>query len=328
MGLKDAIRRAKEGRDIKPELLPESEVVEEIIEEDSSYGNFNESAIQKIIDNIDEIPTLPSIATLIMDKINNPMSDAKQIAEIIKNDQSLTAKILKMSNSVYFKGYSDITSIQTAIARLGIMNIRRMVLTVSVFDAFESLENYSFTLKDFWHHSIAVATCARLIGERIGVQELEDLFTSGILHDIGKLIMVNHVEIMFGEVMDFIETNETYSFYEAEKKLFNFSHCDIGSWLAVKWNMSRKIQNVIFRHHKPIIDTSTFTRDVLLFPCIINIADNLVKKHEIGFSGDKNYELDEEILNFVLGKHIELEPIEEKFLGEKEKMESLVEGMK
>lgn len=340
MSLMDAMRKAREDRlreeqglpplpaetpaapaEIKPAPAPQDPPPAEPV-------SYDEAAIQKIIDRIDEIPTLPVIANQVLDQINNPMSDAKTIAEVIKNDQSLTAKVLKMSNSVFYKGYSDITSIQTAIARLGIMTIKRMVFTVTVFDTFKDYEEHGFTLQEFWHHSIAVAVAARLIGEKTGVKELEDLFTAGILHDIGKLIMVQHVKVMFGEVMDHLEDNPHLTFFEAENELFPFSHCHLGSWLAVKWNLDRRIQNVIFSHHQPNLDTTTFTREILLFPAIVHLANNLAKQDGHGNSGSMMTDLDDRVVEFVLGRRITLESIREAYQKEGEKIESFLGGMK
>jgi putative nucleotidyltransferase with HDIG domain len=330
MGLRDAIKRAQEQQESgeKKNLIIPDELLNPEEKEHEKYQQLDEAAVQRILDKIDEIPTLPAMATMVLDKINDPNSDAKSIADIIKNDQSLTAKVLKMSNSVFYKGYSDITSIQTAIARLGIMTIKRMVFTVSVFDTFDKFDEFDFSLKDFWHHSIAVAVASKLIGEKIGVKDTEDLFTAGILHDIGKLIMVNHVKIMFGEVLDFLEANPQFSFFDAEKHLFRFTHCDIGSWLAIKWQMSRRIQNVIYGHHKPNLDTTIFTREILLFPAIVHIANNLVKQFNLGNSGNQIIDLDQEVVEFVLGKWTTMEEIEQRFAKEKESIEAFLGGMK
>lgn len=339
MSLLDAMRRAREEKErlekgLSPASAPSSPTPCPPAPPSPAPGPeeaatvFDEAGIQKIIDRIDEIPTLPVIATRVLDQINNPMSDARTIAEVIKNDQSLTAKVLKMSNSAFYKGYSDITSIQTAIARLGIMTIKRMVFTVSVFDTFSDYEELGFTLQEFWHHSIAVAVAARLIGEKTGVEDLEDLFTAGILHDIGKLIMVQHVKVMFGEVLDYLEDHPELSFYQAEKEKFPFTHCQVGSWLAVKWNLARRIQNVIFGHHEPNLDTNTFTREVLIFPAIVHIANNLAKQCGHGHSGGTVTDLDERVVEFVLGRRTTLAAIHEAYEKEGAKIEAFLGGMK
>lgn len=336
MGLKDAIRRAQEERDGKappPGIVPPrpatgAPLAAPAAEAPAAPADLDETEIGKILDRIEEIPTLPVIATKVMDTINHPLSDAKGIGDIIRNDQALSAKVLRMSNSAFYKGLSDITSIQTAVARLGIMQIRRMVLTLSVFDTFAASPGEDFSLRDFWAHSIAVATAARQIGDRIAAPELEDLYTAGILHDIGKVIMASHLKPSFDAVILRLKGEPRVSFHEAERELLRATHCQVGSWLAVKWNLSRKIQNVIFAHHEPILDTGTFTRDVLLFPAIVHVANHLAKKHGFGAAIDAPDELDPAAAEFVFGKRGGLEAVEERFLAERPKIEAFLANMK
>lgn len=334
MGLKDAIRKAQEEREGKPAapsaVAPKSPPPPSppAADPETPLSAINETEIGKILDQIEEIPTLPVIATRVMDTINHPLSDAKSIGDIIRNDQALTAKVLRMSNSAFYKGFSDITSIQTAIARLGIMQIRRMVFTLSVFDAFSAAPEGGFSMRDFWLHSMAVATAARMIGERTGAPDLEDLYTAGILHDIGKVIMAGHLKRLLDATLERLKREPKVSFYEAEKELFRVTHCDIGSWLAVKWNLARRVQNVIFGHHEPTLDTGTFTREVLLFPAIVHVANHLAKKHAFGSSGDAVDELRPEAVEFVFGKRGGLEAVEEKFVAERPKIEAFLAGVK
>ncbi len=338
MGLKDAIRRAQEEREGRaapplaapagpkpgPPAAPGSPPPGR---EASPYAALDETGLQKIIDRIEEIPTLPVIASRVMDTINNPLSDAKSIGEIIRNDQALSAKVLRMANSAFYKGYSDITSIQTAVARLGIMQIKRMVFTLSVFDTFAAGGDEAFPLRDFWRHAMAVATAARIIGERTGAPDLEDLYTSGILHDIGKLIMAGHVKEMFGGTLERLRREPPCTFLQAERELFRHTHRDIGSWLAVKWNLARRVQNVVFGHHEPNLDTATFTRDVLLFPAIVHIADVLANRNGFSTLGGST-ELDPAAVEFVFGRRGGLEQAEEKLASERAKIEAFLEQIK
>lgn len=331
MGLKDAIRKAQEEREGRRPPVPGGAPPPPAApapEEPAPYAAPDELGLQKILDRIDEIPTLPVIASRVMDTINNPLSDARGIGEIIRNDQALSAKVLRMANSAFYKGFSDITSIQTAVARLGIMQIRRMVFTLSVFDTFEAGGDADFPLRDFWRHSMAVATAARIIGERTGAPDLEDLYTAGILHDIGKLIMTGHVKIMFGEVIDRVRREPPVTFLEAERELFRHTHCDIGSWLAVKWNLARRVQNVVFGHHEPNLDTGTFTRDVLLFPAIVHVADRLANRNGFGTLGGDADEPSPAAVEFVFGKRATVSQVEERLVAERAKIEGFLESVR
>ncbi|MEZ7890253.1 MAG: HDOD domain-containing protein [Candidatus Wallbacteria bacterium] len=263
--------------------------------------SLNSDIVSKILDTITDIPTLPTIATKVMDSINNTDATAKDVADIIKNDQALTAKILQVSNSAYYAGYSQCTTVQNAIARLGLLQIKRMVLSISIFETFNKYQNTIFNLKDFWTHSIAVAHASKIIGKLSNFSDSDDLFTAGLLHDIGKLITIKYLPEMFEEI---IKKMQSYppdtAYFDIEKNEFPVNHCDIGSWLSIKWKMSREIQSVIFNHHLPPITSTIFDKNLIMFSAIVYIADKLVKKLELGFSGDKNCLIDQEILNYVL----------------------------
>ena len=145
--------------------------------------------IKKTIETVKELPTLPVVANKVNALLYDPKSAAGDLAKIIENDQSLTAKILTLVNSAYYGLSQRVTNITQAIALLGYKNISHMVMTLSVFETLKSSKHGSFDREDFWLHSISTATMSVKIAELCMYSSPEDTFTGGLLHDLGKVFM-------------------------------------------------------------------------------------------------------------------------------------------
>lgn len=331
MGLLDAIKRAKEQKN--PDLAAAGPAGIQAIASGGApeltaagaiqpHAVFSVGEYNKILDSIQDVPTLPSIANKVIQAINDPQSNAKAIADIIKNDPALTARLLKIGNSAYYAGYSPCVNVQNAVTRMGMLQIKRLVFSISILDAFDKYAASGFDIKDFWKHSIAVAYNTRTIGSVARFRDTEDLFTAGLLHDIGMLIIIKYMPEMFDAIMKKREENPEISFYQCERADFPISHCEIGSWLSVRWQMSREIQSVIFSHHQPPINSTLFEKDVIMFSAVVYLADKFSARIEAGFLNDSAADIDKDIFNFVFGEKVS----EEELLGHLMKNKSIIEA--
>ncbi len=334
MGLLEAIKKAKENKerstfqnDFLPQNLPSKPVPAD--EEDgcaSDHQGLNSflsvEDLNKALDSIQDIPTLPSIANKVIQAINDPQSNAKVIADIVKNDPALTARLLKIGNSAFYAGYSPCTNVQNAIARMGLIQIKRLVFSISILDAFTKYSTAGFEIKDFWKHSIAVAYNTRVIGKLAGFRDTEELFTAGLLHDLGILIIIKYMPEMFDAIMKKKAKNPDVSFYQCERSDFPVSHCEIGSWLSVRWQMSREIQSVIFNHHQPPVNSTIFEKEVVMFSAVVHLADAFSGFIGAGFLNDNATEIDKNIFDFVFGKNM----TEETLIGYLTKNKPLIEA--
>ncbi len=314
MGLLDAIKRAKEQKKVSQDAACSAGVRDIAGPGGQNAGAASEPScppavlsvedLNKILDSIQDIPTLPSIANKVIQAINDPQSNAKAIADIIKNDPALTARLLKIGNSAYYAGYSSCTSVQNAITRMGLLQIKRLVFSISILDAFDKYAASGFNIKDFWKHSIAVAYNTRTIGRIARFRDTEELFTAGLLHDLGILIIIKYMPEMFSAIMKKREENPEISFYQCERADFPISHCEIGSWLSVRWQMSREIQSVIFSHHQPPINSTLFEKDVIMFSAVVYLADKFSARIEAGFLNESCPDIDKDVFNFVFGEKV------------------------
>jgi len=247
--------------------------------------------LKNIIDNIRDLPTLPTVIMRVIEIINNPKSSAKDIKSIIENDFVQTARVLRLANSSYYGFPHKISTITTAIVLLGFNEIKNLLLSSSVYDLFQQNKgekNIYFNHIKFLDHSIGVAIAARTIGEYTNYDEPEELFVGGLLHDIGKIIQNQFLSNDFQKLMkNVIKTNSLI--YKKEKRILGYTHAEVGKLLALKWKLTDKIVDMISYHHRPSF-SEKYNREC----AIVNLADIIIRALKIGSGGDEQIPLIEE----------------------------------
>jgi len=233
--------------------------------------------IFKKLDRMEELPTLPAIAMEVNKMLQDYETSIKDLALVIEKDQAMVPKILKLVNSSFFGFQSKISNLTRAIMLLGFNTVRNAVVSVSIIKAFsikDGLEGFDIT--EFWTHSVGVATISRYLAEKIRCQFLEDAFTGGLLHDIGKIILVQSFPDLFKKVWMAAKENNL-SFYEAEEKELSINHARIGGYLAKKWKLPQDLVDVIQYHHK--VRKSIQNPDLLM---VVHVADIIINSYADG----------------------------------------------
>jgi putative nucleotidyltransferase with HDIG domain len=237
--------------------------------------------LQKIVARIDDLPTLPRTVLKITELVNNPRSSAKDIARIITDDQVLTARLLKLVNSSFYGFPQRISTVNTAIVLLGFDAIRSLLLTTSVFDLFAGRNKKSKQDQEkFWDHSLGCAVGAKVIGNYLRHDKIEELFVAGLLHDIGKIVEMLYLPDEFAKVVATINKTNILML-TAEEKVLGYDHADIGKLLAGKWNLPIKLVQVIAHHHQPAAAGS-----FIMEASIVHLADILCRALNMGYGGD------------------------------------------
>jgi len=167
----------------------------------------------------------------------------------MSNDQSLTTKVLKLVNSAYYAIPGGVSSLSRAIAYIGFDTVNQLVLSASILSALETKEPNDFKLADFWKHCIGVALGAETIAKYVRHPTPSEVFTCGLVHDMGKVATLIISPELFLEVVHHAETKKI-SYLEAEKELDHPRHAQIGFVLSEKWNLPAEIQSCIKYHHQ------------------------------------------------------------------------------
>lgn len=238
--------------------------------------------INKIIKEIEEFPTLPTIYTTLSDVMANPRSTAQDVANVIAQDQSAASKILKTANSSLYGFRGRITTISQAVVYIGFEEIKNLVLAISILDMFNiSSKMVAFNPVDLWKHSIAVGIISRQIAKEIGAKNVEQYFLSGILHDIGKLLFMKSIPELYSKVISYSIENKMPS-RDVEKQVIGMSHTLAGKLLAERWKLPKNIIDCISNQYTGLVDGRT---DSLVASVhIANVAATLL---ELGKAGDE-----------------------------------------
>lgn len=201
------------------------------------------------ISDLKEIPTIPVVVAKAIGVINNPRSSAKDLTDLIVSDQVLAAKILKVANSAYYGLPSKVNNLNRAITLIGFNEVKRMIMPILLLDTFKSFKNNKFfSSQMFWTHSLAVSAASEILTERSNTTyDYGEARVSGLLHDIGRLIIVQYFPNEFDAIMSQVELG--LKPLKAECAILGFNHCDAGAQVTEAWNLPRSLVNVIHYHH-------------------------------------------------------------------------------
>lgn len=224
------------------------------------------------LDRISDIPTLPVVATRVNKMLQDYDISINKLSETIEKDQAIVSKILRLVNSAFYGFQSKISSIPHAMVLLGFNTVRNAVISVSIIDALSGGGAIKeFDIKGFWGHSVAVAVTSRRLAEKTRLAVPDEAFVAGLLHDVGKVILVRYFSELFSKVLALID-KEGLSFYEAEKKLLPADHAQIGGHLAQKWQLPISLIETITYHHA--IKENSSNLNLLMIVHVANIIAN------------------------------------------------------
>ncbi len=207
---------------------------------------------KKIYSKIDELPTLPVVLPKLLSLIESDQGNFTRATDVILSDPSLTSKILKVANSAYYGFSQQITTLKGAVALLGFSMVKSLALSMGVFHTLPgSGEGNHFSQKGLWVHSLAVATVMAELDKRFGEKDgSEHIFVTGLLHDIGKIVLAHFFSDIFQQVLDEIHEAKDEEYYEIERSVIGFDHGEIGAMLLERWKFPEVICNAVALHHK------------------------------------------------------------------------------
>ncbi len=229
----------------------------------------------KRLDSIPDIPTLPNIVVKVNEMLQDDDTSIKKLSKVIEKDLSIVTKILRLVNSTFYGFRSKITSISHAVIVLGFNTIRNAVVSVSIIKTFSGEKSFEgFEITDFWKHSIGVAVTSRYLAEQTRLDSPDDCFVSGLLHDIGKVVLSQHFTELFGLVWKSVKEHGL-SFYEVEQNMIPVNHAQMGGHLAKKLQFPDSLIDSITYHHA--VRKSASNLNQLL---IVHAADKIVNNYK------------------------------------------------
>ena len=254
-----------------------------------------------------DLPTIPVVATKVMQLIEMDNISVDEIAKVVSTDPAVAARVLKIANSAFYGCQRQIQTISGAIVVLGFNTLRSLVVAASVREVYMP---YGLTEKMLWEHSFGAGIAARIIAHDARKANHEESFLAGLLHDIGKIIMNNIDRNKFQTVMSRCY-NEELLFEEVESSVYPFTHAEVGAHVVQKWNFPEGLVHAINFHHS-LEDDDSDDQYLRNLTAVVSMADQFCHKLGIGtrapqedldLAGSKQAEilgLDEEQINELL----------------------------
>ncbi len=229
----------------------------------------------KLISEITNLPSVPSILVKLIVSVDDMKIANKELAQIISFDPSLTAKVLSIANSAAYGSVSRVSNIAFAVTRLGRTEIKNIALTIFMANLVNSLKPTNINLDEFWKHSLATAFIGKkllnhhLVDNHFDVSNsFNDVYTSGLLHDIGYIMYDVYFPENFGKLLKKSEETEYPVFYIEEQE-GKFNHAKEGSNILEYWKLPIEIIHGIRSHHFP----EEAPDNIKLIASVINVAD-------------------------------------------------------
>ena len=244
--------------------------------------------LEELIDSTVSIPTIPTTLLEMNRIMASPDGSARDAGDVIERDPAIAAKVLRLVNSSFYGLTNQITAIQLACSILGFKVIGNVVVQATVLQTFTDVPGIqNFDADWLWNHSFKAALAARLLAESapasLGLGP-DDAYTCGLVHDVGKLLLLEGQPGRFGEAL--AHSREAgIPLAKAEGELFGFSHAHVGGLLAQRWQLSEALQEAVRYHHSPGGSAEQWTKGFLV-QVANSIAHEVADSHG-GYLGDR-----------------------------------------
>jgi putative nucleotidyltransferase with HDIG domain len=264
--------------------------------------------VELILQQLEELPTLPAVATRVLEVTADEQASVQEIVSLIGSDAALTARILQLVHRADTGVRAEAITLERAIVLLGFESLRSAVLAVSVFESFSphTSQPTQFSREDFWKHSLAVACCAELLAEAIESAHGRDAgfraseaFVCGLLHDLGKIALDAILPKSFARVVEAADLLRG-NIADVERTVIGLDHMVLGKRLAERWELPQIIRESIWLHNQ----LPEALPDSVKYPRMINLvtlADLIVRQQHLGYSGNYVFNLSREKLIETVG---------------------------
>ncbi len=252
--------------------------------------------IDKIIEKLGDLPSAPAILSKAIKLTSDINSNIADISRSISADQSISAKIVRMSNSPSFARIKRVSSLGEAIKVLGFNQLKSIIITASTFQMFDDCAHANVAA-DLWHHSFSTAIGCRTIAERLTALDKEEAYLAGLLHDVGKLVLLKTAPNVYTELIRIVKDSQTAFLIEEQKEL-GFNHADIGAALLDNWSFPKSISVAVANHHKCNLAHAPASEQLAR---VVALADSVSRYLGFGFYEPYNSRIDEE---YYLGPNV------------------------
>jgi putative nucleotidyltransferase with HDIG domain len=246
---------------------------------------MNEELSERIDRYIRSMPSLPTTVAKVLEVCNNPQTSPADLNHVISLDPVLVGRVLKLINSAYYGLGQQVTNLVRAIIMLGINTVKNLALSTAVMGNLSSKKDFQgLNMEGFWRHSLCVGVAAKILARQRGTdpKQVEEYFTAGLLHDIGK-IPLNAVLSKEYMLTVSVADRERISLFRAEEKTLGMNHAQAGAMIVKAWRLEGPVGDAIVNHHH--YEGYSGEHGNILGSVVA--ANRFASVMEIGFAGDR-----------------------------------------
>ncbi|MCX6078660.1 MAG: HDOD domain-containing protein [Chloroflexi bacterium] len=260
--------------------------------------------VDEIIQSVTSLRPMPSNITRILKEIENPDITIEVLVGLISLDQALAALVLQLSNSASL-GYSrQCTTLYEAIMHIGLNRLKSILLTSSATGMMNhNLSGYRLGAGELWHHSLVTGVASEWLAQALRYPNPEEAYVSGLLHDIGKLLLDQFVLSNYKTIIDFVQQYKL-QLWQVEEKLIGIDHARVGGLIAERWNFPVVLVDAIRFHHIP-----SLARSNQQLPAIVNLANAFAEDYSLANSELFSFEIHPESYNILKITEAEVEKL-------------------
>ncbi len=250
--------------------------------------------IRKQLSSVGNLPSIPHIITEVSQMLDDEKTSALDLCKVISQDQSIATKILSVANSPMYGIPRRVATIDFAIVVIGLEHIRSLLLALSMMEMFKARNTNDWNHNDYWKHSLMVGTTAKKIADDLRYPKSGEVFTSGLLHDLGIVVIQKYLNKEFKQILELVK-KDGIPHYTAEKLVLGYTHEDVAEFLFERWNFPVFINEAVLYHHRP----SLAEKNPVL-ASLIHLIDYITQRFDTGsFLWDSNYQFDQNIVDIL-----------------------------
>jgi HD-like signal output (HDOD) protein len=247
---------------------------------------------------IKDMPSLSTTMSKVLEVCNNPHTSSADLNRVIALDPVLVGRVLKLINSAYYGLEQQVTNLVRAVIMLGINTVKNLALSSAIMDSFNPREFQGLNTEGYWRHSLCVGVAAKLIARKRGIDSrmLEEYFTAGLLHDIGKIPL--NAALPRGYLLAVKDADfRNIPLFQGETETLGLNHNEAGELVAKAWRIEGALADAVIHHHA-YTEYAGEHRDLLY---TIVAANYFASRMEIGFSGSRHPRKPEHMVWETLG---------------------------
>ncbi|MBI4179415.1 HDOD domain-containing protein [bacterium] len=238
----------------------------------SKEGTMSGRKMREVLKNVQSVAALPGPAQKVLAMLQDPEVDIDKVAKLISAEPTLVATILKVVNSAFYGLRAKVNTISQAMVVLGLKKIRQIILTAGVMQKFQDIP-VSQALK-IWDHSITAGQWAKEIGLKLTFKDTEEMFISGLVHNVGELIILQYFPSEYRQIQANLTAGKSQ--VEAERQVLGGTHADLAGFVFETWQLSADTVQSAMYHHHPVVqlaEIKTLSKHAVILNLAVALAD-------------------------------------------------------